>query len=127
MEAETNLMILAVRPSGITGRFISMLGFGIRYYIIQKDKITNMTERELQYPQALFLDMAKNVWTDNAEGEGILKAFSNEFLLHDNMGRINSYTATLSRYLPSGTIAVDKLHEETQAEINKRKERTERY
>ena len=120
-------MILAVRPNGIVARAMGIVGFGIRYYIIRRDKIIHQTERELQYPNALFLDMAKNVWTDNAEGEDILKAFSNEFLLHDNMGRINSYTATLSRYLPSGTIAIDKMHEETQSEINKRKERTERF
>jgi hypothetical protein len=120
-------MILAVRPSGIFGKITGALGFGIRYYIIQKDKIVNQTERELQYPEALFLDMAKNVWTDSADGEDILKAFSNEFLLHDNLGRLNSYTATLSRYLPSATVAIDKMHEETQSEINKRKERTERF
>jgi hypothetical protein len=79
------------------------------------------------YPQTVLLDIAKNIFSDTSEAEEFVKTVHYEFLLHDNMGRLAAYTATQSRYLPSATIAVDKLHEETKAEIEKKAAKTERF
>jgi hypothetical protein len=124
-EADEMLLISVTRTS-LIGKLMAIFGFGKKYFIIPL-KDTKITELNIQYPSTVFLESSKNVWINSKEAEKFLQSLNNEFLLHDNLGRLSSYTATLSRFLPSATIAVDRLGEESRLEREKHEAKTKRF
>jgi hypothetical protein len=105
---------------------MATFGWRVKYYILRKSKVIE-TPNYLQYKPTVFIDSAKDIWVDSAQAEDFLKTLNNEFLLHDTIGRTDGYTATLSRYLPSQTMAIDKLREESLQAEKMERSRMERY
>jgi hypothetical protein len=122
----SELLLVSVTSSGFFNKIMSLLGYGKKYFIIQADKAI-ITSLNIQYPESIFIEASKDVWHDSKSADKFLQSLNNEFLLHDNLGRLSSYTATLSRFLPSATIAIDKLGEESRLEREKHEAKSKRF
>ncbi len=108
--------IIQFRKKGFISKIKAFFGFGYEYIIIEKTKI-NTTEKQIQIGSEIQLKLTgKNIWIEGELSQKYLEDLNYNFLYEDNLGRLDSYTATLSRYLPSHTMRLERLEAEIEAQ-----------